>query len=286
MSITGADIQESAKRCLVEAGTSYREDQFQAYKAAMEKETETNARWVLGQIYENGRIAKEQQLPLCDDTGIPHAILQVGDDCMLPAGWLKAFKAGIVDGLRQLPGRPMAVKGNDIERVEQSRGLEEDPGMMELAPIITRSVPGDSLKMTVLMLGGGPEIRARTRRVFHKRSIDKVLAEATGWLKDEIGSLGCSPSIVAMGIGRSQVEASALMLEAMAEGNLEEQSELERKVTDSMNETKVGPLGLGGATTVLGCFLKIGPTRASGVRIVCARPCCLVEPRRGTVVLS
>ena len=158
--------------------------------------------------------------------------------------------------------------------------------MLDLAPIITRSVPGDKLKMTVLMLGGGPEIRARTRRIFHKRSMEKVLTEATGWLQEEIGSLGCSPSIVAMGIGRSQVEASALMLEAMAEGNLDQQNELEQRVTSMMNETGVGPLGLGGSTTVLGCFLKIGPTRASGVRIVCARPCCLVEPRRGTAILG
>ena len=286
MNITAADIQESAKKCLIEAGTKYRDDQFQGYQQAIEKETESNAKWVLQQIYKNGQIAKEQQLPLCDDTRSPHAILQVGDECSLPAGWLKYFKAGIVDGLRKLPGRPMAVRGNDIERVEQSRGLEDDPGMMELAPIITRSVPGDKLKMTVLMLGGGPEIRARTRRIFHKRSIDKVIGEATGWLQEEIGSLGCSPSIVAMGIGRSQVEASALMLEAMAEGDLNNQSELEQRVTHQMNETNVGPLGLGGAITVLGCFLKIGPTRASGVRIVCARPCCLVEPRRGTAILG
>lgn len=286
MNITAADIQESAIRCLVEAGTSYRDDQFKAYLQAIEKETDSNAKWVLQQIYENGRLAKEQQLPLCDDTGIPHAILQVGDDCSLPVGWLKAFKAGIVDGLRQLPGRPMAVRGNDIERVEQSRGLEGDPGMMELAPIITRSVPGDKLKMTVLMLGGGPEIRARTRRIFHKRSIDKVLGESVGWLREEIGSLGCTPSIIAMGIGRSQVEASALMLEGMAEGDLNKQSEFEQRITNQMNETNVGPLGLGGEVTVLGCFLKIGPTRASGVRIVCARPCCLVEPRRGIAILG
>ncbi len=283
--ITIAEIQESAKKCLIEAGTSYRDDQFKTYQQAINLETGSNTKWVLQQIYENGRIAKEQQLPLCDDTGIPHAILQVGDYCSLPKGWLKAFKAGIIDGLRQLPGRPMAVRGNDIERVEQSRGLEDDPGMMEVAPIIIRSVPGDKLKMTVLMLGGGPEIRARTRRIFHKRSINKVLDEATGWLQEEIGSLGCTPAIVAMGIGRSQVEASALMLEAMAEGDLTNQSDLEQQVTKQMNETNVGPLGLGGSITVLGCFLKIGPTRASGVRIVCVRPCCLVEPRRGTVIL-
>lgn len=286
MKITITDIRQAAKKCLVEAGTTNRRDQFKAFETAIAHETESNSRWVLEQIHENARIAKDEQLPLCDDTGIPHAIIHIGEECDLPSGWLAAIQAGIIDGLRQLPGRPMAVRGNDIERVEQSCGLEEDPGMLELAPVITRSMPGDKFKLTVLMLGGGPEIRARTRRIFHRRSITNVLNEATGWLKEEIGSLGCTPSIVAMGIGRSQVEASALMLEAMAEGDLEHQNELEQQVTAEMNTTDVGPLGLGGKITALGCFLKIGPARASGVRIVCARPCCLVEPRRGTTVLG
>lgn len=286
MKMTPEDIRRATRDCLVIAGTTYREDQFKAYQAAIERETGENARWVLERIYENGCIARDERLPLCDDTGLPHAIVQVGEQCELPAGWLAAIEAGVVDGLRKMPGRPMAVRGSDIERVEQSRGLHDDPGRLDLAPVITRSVPGDKLNITILMLGGGPEIRAKTRRVFHRRSIHNVICEAAGWIKAEIGSLGCTPSIVAMGIGRSQVEASALMLEAMAEGDLTRQSDLEREITDVVNSTGVGPLGLGGDATALGCFLKIGPARASGVRIVCARPCCLVEPRRATAVLG
>lgn len=286
MKITQNDLQETAKKCLVRAGTTYRKDQFKAYQNAIAVETAENSRWVLEQIYENARIAKQEHLPLCDDTGIPHVLVQIGEDCELPRGWLAAIEAGVVAGLQELPGRPMAVRGNDVERVEQSRGLYEDPGKLDLAPVITRSVPGDQLKLTVLMLGGGPEIRAKTRRVFHRRSIHTVLGEATSWLKKEVGSLGCTPSVIAMGIGRSHVEASAMMLEAMAEGSLDQQNELEKKVTAELNETHVGPLGLGGDATVLGCFLKIGPARASGVRIVCARPCCLVEPRRASASLG
>ena len=72
----------------------------------------------------------------------------------------------------------------------------------------------------------------------------------------------------------------------MAQGSLERQNEMEQKITQTVNQSGVGPLGLGGGTTALGCFMKIGPTRASGVRIVCARPCCLVEPRRATETLG
>lgn len=284
--ITENGIREAAKSCLVEAGTTYRRDQFEAYELAIGAEKETNCRWVLAQILENGKIAKEEQLPLCDDTGIPHVIIEVGEECELPRKWLAAINAGVADGLRQLPGRPMAVLGDDIERVEQSQGLDDDPAGMVPAPFITRSVEGSQLKLTVLMLGGGPEIRAKTRRIFHRRSIRNVVGEAASWLKEEVGSLGCTPTIIAMGIGRSQVEASALMLEAMAQGSLDCQNELEKFVTSEINNTHVGPLGLGGNTTALGCFLKIGPARASGVRIVSVRPCCLVEPRRGTIILG
>lgn len=284
--ITVEKIRNATSQCLIEAGTTYRDDQLETFERAVASETVANARWVLEQIVENARIAKREQLPLCDDTGIPHVIVRIGDECSLPAGWLAAVHEGVAQGLRQMPGRPMAVLGSDIQRVEQSCGLDTDPGALEAAPVIFRSQPGPQLELTVLLLGGGPEIRARTRRIFHRRSIEHVVDEAADWLVEEIGSLGCTPAIPAIGIGRSQVEASVMMLEAMAEGRLDQQNALEQRITDRVNQSQVGPLGLGGSFTALGCFLKIGPARASGVRIVTVRPCCLVEPRRGTVRLG
>ena len=75
------------------------------------------------------------------------------------------------------------------------------------------------------------------------------------------------------------------MLEAMAYGNFDQQSELEQSITDRINDSGIGPLGLGGRTSVLATFLKVGPQRASGVRIVSIRPCCCMEPRRSFVDL-
>ena len=182
-----------------------------------------------------------------------------------------------------MPGRPMAVNGDDIERVEQSRGLSEDPADVLAAPVISKPVPGDRLSVTVLLLGGGPEIRAKTYRIFHRRSIDTVLGETAGWMASEVKGLGCTPCVLAVGVGRSHAEAAMRMIEAMRGGDLRNQSRWERKVTGMVNEANVGALGLGGESTVLGTFLNIGPLRASGVRIVSARPCCCVEPRRATV---
>jgi len=277
------NIRDGVSQCLVKAGTTFRPDQIEAYMAAIQKETNKNARWVLERLLENADVAEMRGYPLCDDTGIPHLFVEIGDDLNLPQGWLSAVHQGVAKGLRAMPGRPMAVLGDDIERVEQSRGLSEDPADVFPVPVITKPVPGNRLSVTVLLLGGGPEIRAKTYRVFHKRSIEKVLDESAGWLASEVKSLGCTPSVLAIGVGRSHVEASMRMLEAMKTGDLRKQNKWEQKVTAIANAEKAGALGLGGDFSVLGTFLNIGPLRASGVRIVCARPCCCVEPRRATV---
>ena len=280
------EIEEATKYCLVKAGTSFRADQIKAYKNAILEEKNKNARWVLEKILENARIAKRNTLPLCDDTGIPHAIVEVGNHVMLPNDWLTAVSDGVIQGLRAMPGRPMAVKGNPVERVEQSKGLFNDSGKLALAPVIVKPIKGDRLKITILLLGGGPEIRAKTYRVFHKRSMDIVLDEVKNWTASEVKNLGCTPCVPAIGIGRTHVEASALMLEAMKEGSLNRQSTWEKRMTEAINAAKVGPLGLGGSTTALGTFIKVGPLRASGVRIVSMRPSCCFEPRKATVVLD
>jgi fumarate hydratase subunit alpha len=278
-------IESAVANCLIEAGTTFRKDQLTAYRQAIEKEKNLNAKWVLNRVLENALIAEKNSSPLCDDTGIPHVIAEIGDQTKAPTGWLAAIYRGIEQGLRLMPGRPMAVKGNDKDRVEQSKGLYKDPAKLSPAPVIVKPVPGNSLRITVLMLGGGPEIRAKTYRIFHKRSIETVLKEAAGWMAPEMKNLGCTPSTLAIGIGRTHMEASALMLEAMSKGTLSRQTVWEKKVTAWVNAEPVGPLGLGGKTTVLGTFIKIGPLRASGVRIVSVRPCCCHEPRMATITL-
>lgn len=276
-------ITEGVSRCLVKAGTTFRADQIEAYRTAVQNESNKNARWVLERLLENAEVAEKFGYPLCDDTGIPHVIAEIGEEINLPGGWLNAVHAGVARGLREMPGRPMAVKGDDVQRVEQSEGLSEDPADVLPVPVITKPVPGDKLNITVMLLGGGPEIRAKTYRVFHKRSFTTVIDEGAGWLAGEVKSLGCTPSVLAVGVGRSHAEASMRMLEAMATGDLTRQNQWEKRITGRVNAEKAGALGLGGDHSVLGTFLKVGPLRASGVRIVCARPCCCVEPRRATV---
>ena len=270
---------------LVAAGSTFREDQKRAYRRAIETETNPQARWVLETILENAQAAQGARSPLCDDTGIPHLVLELGEDCPVTAELLRAIRAGVAEGLRRLPGRPMGIMGDDSARLDQSGGLDPDSAGVEPAPILLRQSRDSRSRLHILMFGGGPAIRGKTYRVFHKHSTQVVLDEIVSWAKESVAQLGCSPCTLAVGIGRSQYEATALMLQAQVEGSFDVQSEMEAEITRRVNEADIGPLGLHGGTSVLATFMKVGPQRASGVRIVSLRPGCCFEPRLSTLEL-
>lgn len=270
---------------LVRAGSTFLPDKKQAYRLAIGKEANEHARWVLQTVLQNAEVAERNRSPLCDDTGIPHILVEVGPDAVLTGNTIESIKEGIRQGLRKLPGRPMAVKGDDTQRISQSEGLYEDSGMLDPAPILIRSTEENVLKVHILMFGGGPAIRAHTHRVFHQHKVDTVIDQIVDWAKESTAQLGCTPSTLAVGVGRSHYEATAMMLQALVDGSYYKQSEMEQEITRRVNESHVGALGLGGDTTVLATFMKVGPQRASGVRIVCVRPCCCFEPRIASCIL-
>ncbi|MBR6884867.1 MAG: fumarate hydratase [Prevotella sp.] len=276
-------IIDKVAECLVRAGSTFREDQKEAYRRAIEKEPGTSSCWVMQQVLDNAIVAEKNRGPLCDDTGIPHLFLEVGPNRQVTGELIEQIHAGVEQGLRQLPGRPMAIMGDDMHRIDQSGGLNPDSGALAPSPILIKNVDEDMLRLTVLMLGGGPAIRGITQRVFHKHSVEVVIDEIVNRAIPAVSQLGCSPCTLAIGIGRSQFEATSLMMEAMAKGNYNEQTDFEKMITDRVNESNTGALGLGGKTSVLATFAKVGPQRASGVRIVALRPCCCFEPRRACV---
>ena len=278
-------IIEKVRDTLVKAGSTFTPDHKEAYRRAMQTETNELANWCLATTLENAEVAEQNRSPLCDDTGIPHLFLEIGPNRTLTGEMMEAIQEGVRQGLRTLPGRPMAIMGNDTQRLDQSGGLDPDSGNLAPAPMIIKNVEEDVLRLYVLMTGGGPAIRGITQRVFHKHNAKVVADEIINRAKEAVALLGCSPCTLAVGIGRSQYEATALMIEAMAKGNYDQQSEMETYITNEVNKTNVGPLGLGGDTSVLATFAKVGPQRASGVRIVALRPCCCFEPRVASVEL-
>jgi len=279
------EVIEKVKNTLINASTRFRDDQIKAYENAIKNEDIERSNWVMDKILENAKVANENKTPLCDDTGIPHLFLEVGKNRNLSGGLIKSIEEGVAEGLRELPGRPMAVKGNEIERIEQSKGLYDDPGELLNAPIQIRYIEDDVIRLSILMQGGGPEIRSKTYRVFHEHKLSVIMDNIVNWANEEVGKLGCTPTVPAIGIGRTHYEASSLMIEAMVKRSLSEQNDMEKEITKRINKSNVGPLGLGGNTTALATLLKVGPQRASGVRIVCMRLSCCFEPRLASVEL-
>lgn len=267
---------------VVKASSHWREDQIACWQKACDQETLPRAKWAMENFIKNAEAADRNHCALCDDTGTPHPFLEIGDQAVLPAGFLEAMEAGIRKGLNDLPARPMGVKGDELERISQCRGLYDEPGMLMPAPTQIRRIPGTKIRLTVLMLGGGPEIRSKTQPIFHMHSLDHVIEEMIEWAIPQVAALGCQPVTLSFGLGRTACEASSLSLEAMKDGRYDVQNEIEQRITDAVNARGIGPIGLGGASSVLATFIKIGNMRASGFRVVSMRPNCCMEIRKAS----
>lgn len=280
--LTTEQIIEDVAQAVVKASSHWREDQKACWACAAQKETQESARWAMDNFLRNTEAADLHHSALCDDTGTPHPFLEIGDEAVVPAGFLQAMEAGIRLGMDRVPTRPMGVKGNDLERIDQSQGLYEEPGMLLPAPTQIRRIPGNKIRFTILMLGGGPEIRSKTQPIFHMHSVDHVVDEMIQWAIPQVAALGCQPCTLSFGLGRTACEASSLSLEAMKDGRYDVQNEMEKKITDAVNAAGIGPIGLGGKTSVLATFIKIGNMRASGFRVVSMRPNCCMEIRKSS----
>lgn len=281
------NLSSKIEKALIKASISYPKDRINAFNKALNNETNKNAIWALELMLKNALIANKNKLPSCDDTGIPHVFIELGENTTISSEFIEDIKKGIATGLKNLPGRSMAVKGNDLERISQSKGLFDESEKIVAPSFLIDNCSNEKLygkiRIHLLLLGGGPEIRANTYRVFHKRDYNEVCNVAISRLKENLALLGCTPSIPVIGIGRTHFEANSLLIKAMVYGNLDYQSNIEKYITDKLNKTNIGPMGLGGKTTSIGSFIKIGPQRASGVRILATRPCCFVEPRVASI---
>lgn len=275
-------VTEDVAQTVVDASSHWRDDQVACWKQACAEEEIPHAKWAMENFIKNAAVADKKHCALCDDTGTPHPFLEIGDEAVLPAGFLAAMEDGIRKGLNDLPARPMGVRGDELERISQCKGLYDEPGMLKPAPTQIRRMAGSKIRLTILMLGGGPEIRSRTQALFHMHSLDHVVEEMIEWAVPQVAALGCQPCTLSFGLGRTAVEASSLSLEAMKDGCYDVQSEMEKRITDAVNGKGIGPIGLGGASSVLATFIKIGDMRASGFRVVSMRPNCCMEIRKAS----
>ena len=95
------DIKEKVADCLVRAGSTFREDQKEAYRKAIADEANPQSCWVMQQVLDNAWVAEQRRSPLCDDTGIPHLFLEVGKNRSVTGTMMQEIMEGVELGLRK-----------------------------------------------------------------------------------------------------------------------------------------------------------------------------------------
>ena len=254
----------------VSAGYELPDDVLAALKEAQRKETNSGAAKILNQLVENARIAKEDKIPLCQDTGLAVVFVQQGAGVAVkPAAGdsdttlFDAINAGVAAGYEKGYLRKSVVADPLNERW--------NTGSNTPAIIHHMIVPGEKLKLTVMAKGGGCENKSRFR-MFKPTAERKEIID---WVVDVVRQAGadaCPPFVVGVGIG-GDFELSCLLSKKALCRNLHEKNEdgfyaeLEVDLLSAINALGLGPQGLGGDTTALACLVEIAPCHIASLPV-------------------
>ncbi len=254
----------------VSAGYELPDDVLAALKKAQRKETNSGAAKILNQLIENARIAKEDKIPLCQDTGLAVVFVQQGAGVAVkPAAGdsdttlFDAINAGVAAGCEKGYLRKSVVADPLNER--------KNTGSNTPAIIHHSIVPGDRLKLTVMTKGGGCENKSRFR-MFKPTAERKEIID---WIVDVVRQAGadaCPPFVVGVGIG-GDFEISCLLSKKALCRNLREKNadgfyaELEADLLAAVNALGLGPQGLGGDTTALACLVESAPCHIASLPV-------------------
>jgi len=244
------------------------EDVIHAFKDALKNETSPSGKEILVQLIENARIAREDRIPVCQDTGLVTVFVELGQEvCIVGDDFKSALEQGIREGysegfLRKSVCHPFTRKNTG-----------------DNTPIIAHMeiVPGDKLKICVVPKGGGSE---NMSRVF-------MLPPSAGWkgVKEhvvrtvyEAGPNPCPPTIVGVGIGGNFEQAALIskkaLLRPLGTANSDpELDQMENELLKEINKTGIGPQGLGGRTTSLAVHIIMIPCHIAslplGINLQC-----------------
>jgi fumarate hydratase subunit alpha len=244
------EVRDSVIRANYELG----EEVVQAFKDALGYEESPVARDILGQLMENATIAKEERIPICQDTGVAVVFVELGQEVSIVGG---DFKSALEEGIRQGYEDGFLRKSVCHPFTRQNTG--------DNTPIIVHFdvVPGDKLKIWVVPKGGGSE---NMSQLF-------MLPPSAGWAGirekvvetvEDAGPNPCPPTIVGVGIG-GNFEQSALMakkalLRPLGTKNQDpELAKMEEELLIEINKTGIGPQGLGGRVTSLAVHILMMP---------------------------
>ncbi|MBU1904245.1 MAG: fumarate hydratase [Proteobacteria bacterium] len=239
-------IVDAVKDASIQANFELGEDVVQALRGSLEYEESQVGKEIIEKLLENARIARDERIPICQDTGLAVLFVELGQDVSLKGGGLhQALEEGVRQGYKE------GFLRNSVCHPFTRKNTGDN------TPIIVHLdlVSGDSLKIWVVPKGGGSE---NMSRLF-------MLPPSAGWggVKDKVvqtvveaGPNPCPPTIVGVGIGgnfeQSALLAKKSLLRPLGSPNPDsELGEMERELLEEITRTGIGPQGLGGRVTSL-----------------------------------
>ncbi len=265
-------ITENLAEMCIEANHFLSEDMKKALNAAAEKEESPVGREILSQLKENLKIAGEDMIPICQDTGMAVLFMEIGQDVHLTGGDLEeAVNAGVKKGYTE---------GYLRKSVVSDPLIRENTGDNTPAVIHERIVPGDKIKLTLAPKGFGSENMSRIFMLKPAQGIEGVKDAVLTAVKDA-GPNACPPMVVGVGIGGDFEKSAILAKQALTRevgkpSELPHIAELEKELLTKINETDIGPGGLGGNTTALAVNINTFATHIAGLPVA-VNICCHVN---------
>ena len=245
--IQASEITETIKEMCIEANHFLTRDMEDAMRRAAENEKAPLGKQILNQLQDNLAIAGEDMIPICQDTGMTVVFLEVGQDVHIEGGSIgdavnEGVRRGYVDGfLRKSVVKDPLIRENTRDNTP--------------AVIHYEIVPGESLRITVAPKGFGSENMSRVFMLKPADGIEGVKNAILTAVRDA-GPNACPPMVVGVGIGGTFEKCALLAKKALTRA-VDERSEipyvreLEEEMLEKINQTGIGPGGLGGSTTAL-----------------------------------
>lgn len=268
-------IIEAVKEAAMEANFELGKDVLQAFDQGLEKEESPVGRDILNQLVENAAVARNERIPMCQDTGLAVIFAEIGQEARIVGG---GFKEALEEGIRQGYEEGFLRKSVCHPFTRKNTG--------DNTPIITHIdiVPGSELTIWVVPKGGGSE---NMSRLF-------MLSPSAGWagVKEnvvntviEAGPNPCPPTIVGVGIGgnfeKCAILAKKALLRSLGSPNKDwEVAEMEEEILKDINKSGVGPQGLGGRITSLGVHILMMPCHIASLPLAVNIQCHASRHRR------
>jgi len=257
-----AELVKIVKRLCIESCTELNEDVLTAFRKAIEKEESPLGKQILEQLLENENIARRENIPLCQDTGMVIVFLEIGQDVHLVGGDVKeAIQEGVRQGyeegfLRKSVCHPLSRKNTG----------DNTPAIIHFD-----IVPGDKVEITVMPKGAGSENMC-TATVLTPAAglegIEKFVCQTV----ERAAVNTCGPLVLGVGIGGTIDKAAFLAKQALLRplGERSQDSQLatlEEKWLDMCNKLGYGPLGLGGRITCLDVHIEVFPCHIASLPV-------------------